>query len=82
MHVRFVGPPPVPDIVYARITITDFPEFNNNPEWVIIYRNAKILRLGGPIGAEPRPLAHETILSLFDPTSGSGLDLHECSSGA
>ena len=88
--VNFVGPPPVPDIVYARITITDFGEatatgldlaFDNSPEWVVIYRNAKIMPIGGPIGAEPRPVAHETILSVFDPTSGSGLDLQGCSSG-
>jgi hypothetical protein len=88
--VNFVGRPPVPEIVYARITITDFGEvtatgldlaFDNSPEWVVIYRNAKIIPIGGKIGAEPRPVAHETIFSLFDPTSGSGLDLQTCPSG-
>ena len=81
VNMRFVGPPPVPDIVYARIRITDIPGFNNTPEWAVIYRNAKIIPMGGMSGAEPRPLAHETILSLFDPTSGSVLDIRRCPSG-
>jgi hypothetical protein len=79
--VNFVGRPPVPEIVYARITIGPDLAFDNSPEWVVIYRNAKIIPIGGKMGAEPRPVAHETIFSLFDPTSGSGLDLQLCSSG-
>lgn len=83
VRVRFVGPPPVPDTVYARVRITGmkFPDVNNTPEWVVIYRNVKIIPIGGKIGAEPRPVAHETVLLLFDSTSGFGLVTHFCSSG-
>jgi hypothetical protein len=93
-----VGPPPRPDIVFARLTITDFgvvkatglhPTFDNAPEWVVIYRHAKVIPIGGPnvVGADGRPhgvrtLARpETILSLIDPTSGSGLDVQTCPPG-
>ena len=90
MHVKFVGPPRVPDVLYTRITITEFgrvtstgivPDFNNTPEWVVIYPKAKITVLGGGMGrprSVPRPVANETVLLLFDPTSGSVSDLYVC----
>ena len=81
VHVRFVGPPPLPHIVYARITLTDTPDFNNTPAWVVIYRNAKIIVGTGAIGKVGRPVAHETVLLLFDPTSGSGSDVQACRAG-
>ena len=92
-HVKFVGPTPVPDILYTRITITEFgrvtstgiaPDFNNTPEWVVIYPKAKITVLGGRIGpprSVPRPLANETVVLLFDPSSGSYSGLNVCPSG-
>jgi hypothetical protein len=83
MHVRFVGLPPVPDTVYARVRITgmEFPDVNNTPEWVVIYHNAKVIPGLGGIDEPTRSLAHETVLLLFDPTSGFGVVTHLCSSG-
>ena len=79
--MNFVGPPPVPDIVYAGTTITDFPDFNKLPEWVVIYRNVTIIGDTGKLGqpaTSARPLANETVLLLFDPTSGSPSALRFC----
>jgi hypothetical protein len=81
--------------VFARVTIIDFgvviatgidPTFENTPEWVVIYRDAKIRAIGGlnVVGADgqshpvPTPARPETILSLIDPSSGAGLDVKTC----
>jgi hypothetical protein len=82
--VHFVGRPPVPDIVYARIRTTDIPEFNNTPEWAVIYRDATITPPTGGISkahSVARPIANETVLLLFDPTSGSPSALRFCPAG-
>jgi hypothetical protein len=94
-----IGPPPVPHVVFAQVTITDLgvvtatgihPTFDNTPEWVVIYRNAKVMPIGGPIvvgangqaHAVPQPASSGTIISLISASSGSTLDVKTCPWGS
>jgi len=58
------------------------------PAWVVVFRSVTIIPTGGAvvIGAEgktqvePRTVAHETVIAVIDPASGSTLDIRACPS--
>jgi hypothetical protein len=94
LPVEVVGALPVPDVVYARVTITDLgpitlaglrPTYDNAPEWAVIYQNGDFRSLLGPPNNAPHQVGQEvaggeTALMFISPTSDKVLDTEVCPS--